>query len=49
MAGELTLPVELGTLLGVGVVDDTVSGAGHDLLIVGVGHKLCTEDVCPVT
>lgn len=49
MAGELTLSVVLWTLLGVGVVDDAVSGAGDDLLIVGVRHELCTEDVCTMT
>lgn len=48
MAGELTLPVVLGTLLRVGVVDDAVSGAGHDLLIVSVGHELGAEDVRPM-
>lgn len=46
MAGELTLPVELGALLRVRVVDDAVPGAGDYLLIVGVGHELRTEDVC---
>lgn len=49
MAGELTLSVELCTLLRVGVVDDAVSRARDDLLIVGVGHELCTEDVGAVT
>lgn len=49
MAGELTLPVVLGTLLGVGVEDDAVSGAGDDLLTICVGHELCAEDVCPMT
>lgn len=49
MASELTLSVVLRTLLGVGVVDDAVSGAGDNLLTVGVGHELCTEDVCPMT
>lgn len=49
MAGELTLSVVLGALLSVGVVDDAVSGAGHDLLTVGVGHELCAEDVRPMT
>lgn len=49
MAGELTLSVVLGTLLSVRVVDDAVAGAGDDLLTVGVGHELCTEDVCPMT
>lgn len=49
MAGELTLSVVLGALLSVGVVDDAVPGAGHDLLTIGVGHELCAEDVCPMT
>lgn len=49
MAGELTLSVVLRTLLSVGVVDDAVSGAGDNLLTVGVGHELCTKDVCPMT
>lgn len=49
MAGELTLSVVLRTLLSVGVVDDAVSGAGDDLLAVGVGHELCTEDVRAMT
>lgn len=49
MAGELTLPVVLGTFLGVGVEDDAVPGAGDNLLTVCVGHELCAEDVCPVT
>lgn len=49
MAGELTLSVVLGTLLSVGVVDDAVSRAGDNFLIVGVGHELRTEDVCPMT
>lgn len=49
MAGELTLSVVLWTLLGVGVEDDAVSGAGDDLLTICVGHELCAEDVCPMT
>lgn len=49
MAGELTLSVELGALLDVGVVDDTISGTGDDLLVVGVRHELSAEDICPVT
>lgn len=49
MAGELTLSVVLSTLLCVGVIDNTVSGAGDDLLIVGVRHELSTEDICPMT
>lgn len=49
MAGELTLSVVLRTLLSVGVVDDAVSGAGDDLLIVSVGHELSAEDIRPVT
>lgn len=49
MAGELTLSVVLRTLLSVGVVDDAISGAGDDLLVIGVGHELRTEDICPMT
>ena len=49
MAGELTLPVQLQTLLRVRVVDDAVPRAGDDLLVVGVGHELSAEDVGPVT
>lgn len=49
MTGELTLSVVLWTLLGVGVEDDAVSGAGDDLLTVCVGHELCAKDVCSVT
>jgi len=49
MAGELTLLVVLGALLRVGVVDDAVSGAGDDLLVVGVGHELGAEDIRPMT
>ena len=49
MAGELTLSVVLGTLLSVRVVDDAVARARDDLLTVGVGHELCTEDVRPMT
>lgn len=49
MAAELALSVVLGTLLGVRVEDDAVSRAGDDLLIVGVRHELCTEDVCSMT
>lgn len=49
MAGKLTLSVVLWTLFSVGVVDNAISGAGDDLLIVGVGHELCTEDVCTMT
>ena len=49
VTGELALSVELRTLLSVGVVDDAVSRAGDDLLIVGVRHELRTEDVCPMT
>lgn len=49
MAGELALPVVLRTLLRVGVVDDAVSRAGDDLLIVGVRHELGAEDVCTMT
>lgn len=48
MAGELILSVKLSTLLGVGVVDDAVTGAGYDLLVIGVGHELSTEDICAV-
>lgn len=49
MAGELTLSVVLRTLLSVSVVDDAVSGAGNDLLIVSVGHEFSAEDICPMT
>lgn len=49
MAGELTLSVVLRALLGVGVVDDAISRAGDNFLIIGVRHELCTEDVRSVT
>lgn len=49
MAAELTLSVQLWTLLSVCVEDDAVSGARDDFLIVGVRHELCAEDVCPMT
>lgn len=48
MASELTLSVVLSTLLSVGVVDNAVSRAGDDLLVIGVGHELSAEDICPM-
>lgn len=45
MTGELALSVELGTLLCVGVKDDAIAGAGHDLLVVGLRYELCAEDI----
>lgn len=49
VAGELALPVDVGALLCVGVVDDTIPRARDDLLVTGLGHELSTEDVRPVT
>lgn len=49
VAGELALPVDVGALLCVGVVDDTIPRARDDLLVTGLRHELSTEDVRPVT
>ena len=49
VAGELALSVELMALLCVGGVDDAIPRAGDDLLVVGVGHELCTENVRTMT
>lgn len=49
VAGELALSVDFLALFCVCVINNAVSGAGHDLLIVSMGHELCAEDVGAVS
>lgn len=49
VAGHLTLPIGVWTLLCVCVEDDAISWTGHNLLVISLGHEFCTENVSSVT